>query len=1286
LAGDPLNTFAVMNRADEWGEGPQVSGSIENFGATDPGIVWISGEITDRTLNAGDVINIQGNLKVFSANIPDIDLNNLNPRGRIVLERIFDAQGHQEFSNPVFMSHTLTPTGLPLERKGANSAPGTNHGVYIGDIVFGQLAESDTRSLEGTWQAELTLPDYLPDGVYSVVIDAFVEGTESDTLHFENVYAKIFDTPFTTTHATLITIGTPAPRRLSWVLGLNNVSNGARGTIALEDRGQFEIAGRVTTNSKPFFIPMSDDESGYQHTYTLEPYAPLIGAGNRGWISTPTVPLSFPSGQLKATIKQPDGSLRKLGSAPFTQPFIQSALSRIGWFLADSNSPRRYYGLTTGLEKYKVNFNQYGLHEISMLGSVDDIFGNSYKGGGTYEVYVARHLDIETGVFPNTPFEVGDSYSPTVIIQPGVAADVTIRIQHYPNSDPEQLIEHQIEGRANRFGYFHPSSHQAVIFENPGEYRADIQVMYTDEQGVLWMGAETWATIVETPNSPIIAHGFRNNDEQGGRQQWLLASETNISGTHLPFPYHSGDIAWSMDTFVDEFFTAMVPGITVQDTEGTYADIAKSRTKPLDWFSRDIDELNSIGQIPLFVSSPKGIPPSYLPDEPETYWGYFYSGAARPGIRVRDMVSEFENQESYWRFEDPYNYQPGNGVNGDEPNDFKFMFGGSVIRAPDIDYYNYAAYGSLWVELPFDDPVGTRLMPPFQGNGGGPTGGPIMTLLGNEIDIFFHPGGIRPGSILEVGDVASFAGQVAPTLPAKVWIRVTSPSGNKITINSQANKIGYFYQPGTDFVIDEPGVYEVNVNVAYEGRTSAGQVQQPYPEGSVLGTTAGKFEFYVVEPTSTTLTVDIPEKSWVEPGNGPIDIDVLQTDELDDVRLHYTTVMPGVMMEQGSTNNPTYRYDAPELHKDFPNLDLFDRDARTGVDTITMSFLVSGTNGEGETEYRARQVLLQGEELLAPAQKATAVAINAGFNDAWRNPEKKGGQGVFVVVFPDIEFIFLAWFTYDLTQPAGDIDYTVGHPSQRWYTAFGPYNGDTAVLDLELNSNGIFDSAAAFNQVTDGTVTLKAINCEEMLLSYNIESADVSGDIPLGRIVDDNVPYCNSLAGGEMAGAPDTQPTILVNKTSSEQIKAAMAGTEINAGFNDAWRNPEKKGGQGVFAVVFPIIKSIFMAWFTYDTENPDEDIDYTIGHPSQRWYTAFGGYDGDTAVLNLELNSGGTFDSASPFNQVTDGSVTLKSVDCEEMLLEYDIFSADLQGEIPLERIVGDNVPYCMSLAGEGE
>ena len=84
----------------------------------------------------------------------------------------------------------------------------------------------------------------------------------------------------------------------------------------------------------------------------------------------------------------------------------------------------------------------------------------------------------------------------------------------------------------------------------------------------------------------------------------------------------------------------------------------------------------------------------------------------------------------------------------------------------------------------------------------------------------------------------------------------------------------------------------------------------------------------------------------------------------------YTTVMPGFILEEGTTTALTYTYDAPKLAKDFPNLDLFDQDGFAGVDTITMSFVVSGTDAKGERQHFARQVVLQGEELQMPQQKA----------------------------------------------------------------------------------------------------------------------------------------------------------------------------------------------------------------------------------------------------------------------------------------------------------------------------
>ena len=167
-------------------------------------------------------------------------------------------------------------------------------------------------------------------------------------------------------------------------------------------------------------------------------------------------------------------------------------------------------------------------------------------------------------------------------------------------------------------------------------------------------------------------------------------------------------------------------------------------------------------------------------------------------------------------------------------------------------------------------------MPPFQGNGGGPSGGPIMTVKGRGIDMFLHPMGVRPGSILEVGDVASLSGQVAPTLESQVWMRIVSPSGVERSFLGNSNKVGYFYDPSSNFVVDEAGVWSVRVSTTFKGQASAGQVSEPYPKGDILGSENGSYHFYVVEPDSSPLAVDIPAHALVQPGKNPVQIPLLR--------------------------------------------------------------------------------------------------------------------------------------------------------------------------------------------------------------------------------------------------------------------------------------------------------------------------------------------------------------------------------------------------------------------------
>ena len=140
--------------------------------------------------------------------------------------------------------------------------------------------------------------------------------------------------------------------------------------------------------------------------------------------------------------------------------------------------------------------------------------------------------------------------------------------------------------------------------------------------------------------------------------------------------------------------------------------------------------------------------------------------------------------------------------------------------------------------------------------------------------------------------------------------------------------------------------------------------------------------------------------------------------------------------------------------------------------------------------------------------------LNAGLNDAWYDPDTDG-QGFFITVFPDLALVSLAWFTYDTELPAEDAEANLGDPGHRWLTALGPIEGNQVLMNIDIASGGIFDTATDIQHTdppgSDGTIILTFDSCSSGTVEYDITSIDRQGIVPIRRVVDDNIVLCEAL-------------------------------------------------------------------------------------------------------------------------------------------------------------------------------
>jgi len=950
-----------------------ISGTLQvPPGGTDPGLV----------AQPGQTVTLTGRLSVTAPALNCTGVPTPTIQAHVHLRYLFDEQGHSDPWGIWFNSHLFTPTGLPIEHE----AGGESVGVISAQFTDLTCVSSDafTGALETTFE----VPADLPDGVYQV--QAYLDNWSNPVpLDPDVPLTKIwyhFDPVFSMPP---LTVGSPDTPRIPWTLLGDYPINGHRGVQAREDVGHFAMPTRVVFPPHRVVVPRLDAYTSEPVAYRLEPGSHWLSGTDRRQPCPPHIPLHFPSGTLTVQVHKPDGSTDTLGPAEVKQSSVRTPTTPGGSPIAEGTGHvGDLYHLSTMDDDFAYSFDQYGPHIIVLDGSVEDVYGNTYPISGTYDLVVARVLDLDPAQLPTTPYEQGDAFAPGLHLFPPVPADVSVRLVQMPNSDPTQAITTTVTGQANRFGYFQPPAGTVITMTAPGEFRVDLTAVYTDAAGTLWMGAATWGNVVEGPAARIRAHGRRGMDYHGDvldpSLQWyeVFSLPPDKVGIENYYPYFSGDIHWGNED--------RQPGdsihsiITVEDLTGaneTIYDIMRDHWPAPNGFRWPPDDdpyllsgLNkriAIDEAPLFINTRSGIDPAVDPNDIDL-WGYWYGSSERPDVHVREIISEDNMGTAYWRFNDTYGYQIGESAEGDLPGDLKWEFGGAVFRVPDQGIHEYAIYSSLWALLPHDDPVGARVTPPFRG-AGALNGGPVLTLLDEPIDVLFLPKGVRPGDVLEQGDVVAFSGHVGPPLDSRVSVTITSPSGAvQHAYTWHANKIGWLYDPSFDFVANECGRWTVDVHVlhdrAYIG-TGINPNETPpfdsYNTGTVLGT-GGQYEFYVVPAGSSRLAVTSPQPGFITWSDGTIEpIHIRGHAPAGTTAIHYTIHDKGVVMGQGSVTPDagatfTVTYDARALNAIFPFLSLT---AHEGMweglaDEVAINLLAVG-----QDQQHANTITLIGEEV-----------------------------------------------------------------------------------------------------------------------------------------------------------------------------------------------------------------------------------------------------------------------------------------------------------------------------------
>ena len=291
--------------------GIAVAGAGVTRGEPSPLPAWtFTGTLNAQQFLPGDNLRLSGTLRIVSPALRTADT--INVRTLLYLERLSRPDGLGSLGHNTFASVLLTPTDLPIEGAGfLQRYPWSVSQQFT-------LSKREETRVESAIDLSYLVPADAPIGFYRPSV-CFI---------FENVPEKpITDIWPVLNRASrypggmylpIIRIGNPAAPRFFWTLLTDDLSNGTRGTRAVEDQTRFGLASRVVTQSETFIVPRTDAASGRPIRYRLEPFCPDSQLGKRRISAEPSVdpvpvsigPLACRSRMARSTSSAPHRSFK----------------------------------------------------------------------------------------------------------------------------------------------------------------------------------------------------------------------------------------------------------------------------------------------------------------------------------------------------------------------------------------------------------------------------------------------------------------------------------------------------------------------------------------------------------------------------------------------------------------------------------------------------------------------------------------------------------------------------------------------------------------------------------------------------------------------------------------------------------------------------------------------------------------------------------------------------------------------------------------------------------------